>query len=257
MTRKHGKIMGISISSTQVSKVLKFIDFSLKKKHKFFIATPNPEILVEASKNNSLQKALRSADILLPDGAGLILASKFLGFKLNRITGRKMFEKILKFADQKNLKIFLLGSSGKVISLCLKRLKGEYSTIKASGFEGPFLDKEGSPITNKDLEAEKRALRMINTFKPDILFVAFGAPKQEIWLNNNLHKLKIGGGMVVGGTFDYFSGVKPLPPRFLSKIGLEWLWRLIYDPKRLKRIFNALVVFPFLVLFKKQNERKN
>ncbi len=252
MTYNHGKILGINISSTQVSKVLKFIDSSLKKKHKFFIATPNPEILVEASKNKSLQKALNSADVLLPDGVGLMLVSKFLGFKLNRITGREMFEKIISFADQNNLKIFLLGSSEKVILLCLKRLKNEYSLIKASGFEGPFLDKEGIPVTNKDLEAEEKSLRMINAFKPDILFVAFGAPKQEIWLDKNLHKLNIGGAMVVGGTFDYFSGVKPLPPRLFSKIGLEWLWRLICDPKRFKRIVNALIVFPFLVMIEKK-----
>ena len=89
----------------------------------------------------------------------------------------------------------------------------------------------------------------INNFKPDLLFVAFGAPKQELWISKWQKKLNVRGMMAVGGSLDYYSGVVKEVPSSIKNLGLEWLWRLINEPKRLVRIFNAVVIFPLTLLF--------
>ena len=91
----------------------------------------------------------------------------------------------------------------------------------------------------------------INKFAPEILFVAFGNPKQEIWIHKHLLELKVSGAMAVGGTLRYFAGFSILPPEFLEKAGLEWLWRLITEPTRIVRIFRAVVIFPLKVFIYK------
>jgi N-acetylglucosaminyldiphosphoundecaprenol N-acetyl-beta-D-mannosaminyltransferase len=94
-------------------------------------------------------------------------------------------------------------------------------------------------------------VRQINTFKPQLLFVAFGNPKQEIWIHNNLPKLNVGGAMAVGGAFRYVAGISKLPPKWMAACGLEWLWRLITEPKRISRILNAVIVFPLKIILYK------
>ena len=97
---------------------------------------------------------------------------------------------------------------------------------------------------------------MINKFMPHLLFVAFNNPKQEIWIRRNLPKLKVKGAMAVGGTFRYNAGLSELPPNWMESLGLEWAWRLITEPYRLKRIVNAVVVFPYKVFLYKVKSRK-
>jgi len=244
-----GKILNVKISGTSKDKVLTFLSTSLKNKFKFFITTPNPEIIVEANRNAALLKTLNSSDLALADGTGLVLASKLFGLKnIRRLPGRTMFLDLLTFADQNHLKIFLLGSTPVAIEKSLARLSASYPRLKAEAFSGPYLDKAASPVSKADLRLENESLTLINRFKPDLLFVAFGAPKQELWISRHFNKLNIGGAMVIGGTLDYFSGEKPLPPGWLSRLGLEWLWRLLHEPGHLKRVYTAIVIFPVLLI---------
>jgi N-acetylglucosaminyldiphosphoundecaprenol N-acetyl-beta-D-mannosaminyltransferase len=114
--------------------------------------------------------------------------------------------------------------------------------------KGPILDKNAKPVSDADIIKEKEAINLINNFKRDLLFVAFGNPKQEIWIHKNLDKLKIGGAMAVGGSLRYVAGLSKLPPKWMADIFLEWLWRGVTEPERAGRIFRAVIVFPIKLL---------
>jgi len=253
-TLKHAKILGVKVSITNESEVTDFVLSSLKRR-KFFIVTPNPEIVVAAQKDKELRTVLNAADVALPDGTGLLLASKLLNLGINeRITGREIFEQLLSIAGKKKLKVYLLGASQSVNKLAIAKAKKKYKGIKIEGSADIYLDKEGYSVTyiyrkkHIVIKDYTSVIKHINRFKPDILFVALGAPKQEKWVMHNLDKLNVGGAMVVGGALDYFTGKMVKPPSLVSGLGLEWLWRGFSEPARLPRIINAVIVFPLLVL---------
>jgi N-acetylglucosaminyldiphosphoundecaprenol N-acetyl-beta-D-mannosaminyltransferase len=241
-------ILGVKTSSTNKGQVLEFVRNSLKTGHKFFIVTPNPEIVVEAQKNPLFLEALNSADVAVTDGIGLKLANS----SLNTIKGRELVLDLFQLANEQKLKIFLLGSDKKTIDKSLALVSKIYPYVIARGHPGPILNKQAQTITEGNRQLEQEVLRQINSFKPDFLFVAFGAPKQELWVKKHFQNLKVGGAMVVGGSLDYFAGSAKVPPKIVAQLGLEWLWRLIREPKRIKRIFNAVVVFPWLLLSKNE-----
>ncbi|OGM32088.1 hypothetical protein A2803_00790 [Candidatus Woesebacteria bacterium RIFCSPHIGHO2_01_FULL_44_21] len=240
---KELKILGVKVSGISHEEVLSFVANSLQKKSKFFISTPNPEIIVMAQKDRELLAALNSADVALPDGAGLKLA----GIKAI-ITGRQMFESLLLMANNQRLKVFLLGSTPEVNKFAIAKVKRLYPNAKVDGSGDILINNEGYSESIRDKEIHIDIIRHIDDFRPDLLFVALGAPKQEKWVYHNLEELNVGGAMVVGGALDYFAEKAMLPPDWVSRAGLEWLWRAILEPQRIKRIFNAVVVFPLLVV---------
>ena len=255
---------------------------------KLFIVTPNPEIVNLASKDTSFRKTLGQAHLSLPDGIGIIMAQRYIvlqvpkfpvvtqlalvcvGFWIgasglfNRrwlisagetVPGRLVFEDLVKLASKKGWRVFLLGGGKGVAEKAAKKIQNlkiknqNYDAkFKILGMEGPRLDMEGKPQGGGEAQIERETIEEINTFKPDLLFVGFGAPKQEYWLYRNLPKLNVRVGMVVGGTFDSVAGTVMPAPRFVTEAGLEWVWRLITQPWRIGRIFNAVVVFPLKVL---------
>lgn len=242
--REHD-ILGVKVSGTSKNEVLSFVVSSLRKKSKFFISTPNPEIIVAAQKDPALLKALNAADLALPDGVGLGVSP--------RVTGREMFESLLKVGDRLKLKIYLLGATPEVNKATISKIKEIYPQLKVAGTGDIQINNDGYSEIEKYRKKHIDIIRHINTFQPDLLFVAFGAPKQEKWVNNNFKKLNIGGVMVVGGALDYFAGKTIRPPGWMAAAGLEWLWRAILEPQRIPRIINAVVVFPFLLTKTKIN----
>lgn len=241
---KHDQVLGVKVSITTKREVLDFVTSSLKKKSKFFITTPNPEIVVKAQKDNELMRALNSADIALPDGSGLRFALRLPEV----IKGREIFEELLVLGSEKKWRIYLLGGTKDTNRKSIAKAKKICGESRVSGSEGPLYDNELHFALESDKNKYKDILKYINQFRPDLLFVAFGAPKQEKWVYRNFDKLDIGGAIVVGGSFDYFVGKMTLPPAWLARAGLEWLWRLCAEPARFRRIANAVIVFPFLLL---------
>lgn len=247
--RKIGQILGINIISTSTNELLTRVNYFLSHNTKFYIVTPNPELVLMAQDNLKLKKALNEADLPVPDGVGLNYASKFLyGKGINIIPGRQLFLDIVREINKKPGKVFLLGGMGGEADFAAGKLKKSYNKVKIESLQGPKLTKNGKPNTEVDKKLEKDAIDRINKFAPDMLFVAFGNPKQEIWINEHLKNLKIGGAMAVGGTFRYISGVSKLPPDFMDRLGLEWLWRLLTEPERFGRVINAVIIFPIRVL---------
>lgn len=253
MDRKHVTILNTRIDSTNKDALLSIVASSLKKKRKIFITTPNPEILVEASQNKKLSEALSASDVSLPDGVGIkYMASLFYKTKVNTYPGRLAFLDLLAYANKNSLKVFLLGGEKDVLEKCLSKIKREYPNIIVKGNTGQILDKNAEPVSEKDKKIDKDIVGRINLFLPDLLFVALGAPKQELWIYKNWDRLKIGGvAMVIGGTLNYYAGKSKVPPKIVSTLGFEWLWRLVWEPRRLKRIFRAIIIFPVEVLKEK------
>jgi len=285
MDRKYGKILGINVSSTSNAKVLAFVRSSLINKRKFYIVTPNPEIVLAAQKDKKLAEIINNSTLAIADGVGLSQAAKFLSMpspkniilrfpicffqglwvglatffdkkwlfeELRPIKGRELFIELVRLANKKHWKIYLLGGKSKEAEFAAKRLRVNYKGIKIDYSNGPILDITGKPINNFEREKEKETLKKINGYSPELLFVGFGAPKQEKWLYRWLSKLNIGGGMVVGG-LSYVSGAGRLPPKWMEESGLEWIWRLLTQPQRIRRILNAWPIFPLTVFWYKVN----
>lgn len=241
--------MEIKVVGTEISKVLTRVEEFLSDNVRFYIVTPNPELILMSQENKNLKKALNSANLSIPDGVGLKVAIP--GLKI--IKGRELFLRLIKLAAEKDWKVFLLGGLDNEARLASDKLVTDKWKLKIESSAGPRLDENAIPISEEDRKLEKEAIEKINNFNPHLLFVAFGNPKQEIWVHKNLSKLKIGGAMCVGGTLRYIAGLSLLPPNWMSTLGLEWLWRLISEPKRIGRIFRAVIVFPVRCLLYKLN----
>lgn len=239
-------ILGISFSGSLKKELLKQIETKLKKRERCLIFTPNPEILLKARSSQTYTDSLNSADILLPDGFGLTLISRLMyGKKLERIPGRLFMEELLKLADREKSTVYFLGSTRSVIQSTILKTKSKYPNIKVFGSPGPTLNKVGEPVSKVAKDIYKDTFRHIKMVSPRFLFVAFGAPKQEFFITKNLDTFKSTIVMGIGGSLDTYSGHIPPPPELLVKVGLEWLWRLIVEPKRIGRVVSATLIFPF------------
>lgn len=230
-------------------KVLEFI----RGNRLFRIFTPNPEMLVAATKNPKFSQILNSADLSLCDGKGVELFSKG---RLKRIAGVDFMTEILTIAEQENKSIFLLGSGKtKTLKKLFTYIQKTYPSLQILGMHpGPQFFIHKGVITYKneeEKEVNRKILDDIRVNKPDIIFVAFGHEKQEMWIDhyaNELQQVKIA--MGVGGAFDYISGSIRRAPQWLRNLGFEWLYRFFTQPKRFARIITAIIIFPYYALIK-------
>ncbi|NMC35752.1 WecB/TagA/CpsF family glycosyltransferase [Candidatus Beckwithbacteria bacterium] len=243
----HQKIsvLGVEVSQlnqqTVVPEILKLV-MSKKSVH---IVTPNPEHIVQAQEDIAFKTALNQADIAIPDGIGLVWAMKRKSSaqKIERVTGVDLMLELCKVAEEKGWIVGLLGGASGVAKQTKQCLLDQLPSLKVIvlPYNIAFSDKD----LNKQL-AQKIAAKHI-----DVLFVALGAPKQELFISkyiNYMSTLKIA--MGVGGAFDVISGRLKRPPVWLQRLGLEWLFRLYQEPWRWKRQ-TRLVEFVWRVLLSK------
>ena len=240
---KKINILGIKISSLTFREAIEVIDALIVKAKPAQIVTVNPEFIVGAQNDSHFKKILNQADLAIPDGIGLIWAGRILRtpFK-ERITGVDLTWAICKLAEDRGYSVFFLGGKGGVAKETAQRIKKIHPRLLVAGHY------EGKP-------ADKKTWAMIEQARPNILFVAFGAPKQDKFIDDLIHSFRISHlpslSVGLGGTFDYIAGKVARAPEWLRVLGFEWLYRLIYEPWRLKRIFRAVAVFPFLVIIDK------
>lgn len=229
-------ILGVKISSTSEGRLLTEIDKNIKLGLKFNILAINPEKIMDARREKDGIEILNKGTINIADGVGLKLAHS----NLQIIKGRELFYKL---CQNKKYKKFYLGGEDNESKKIAEKFGGEW-------FVGPIINDKAKPVTKIDVKLYKDAIDKINKYKPDILFVAFGGNniKQERFIIENFNKLKAKCIMAVGGSFRYYSGLSKLPPKSISDVGMEWLWRLLTEPKRIKRIFNATILFPIEIL---------
>ena len=202
------------------------------------IFTPNPEMIVEAQKDAFFKDVLNGGSLNICDGKGTHIAGKG---KLTRITGIDFLHDLCEMAESSEKSVYLLGSGSKdVISTTKDRLLKRYKGLRIAGAHpGIDLDIDEDRLQYDDT-AHEELIDDIILAAPDILFVGFGQNKQERWIKKHLHELpSVKIAMGVGGSFDMIAGRYPRAPRLLRILGLEWLWRLMRQPSRIKRIWNA------------------
>jgi len=217
-------ILGVKIDNVSFEEAVNKVEGFIRDNRKYYVVTPNPEIVILAQKDHQLRQVLNSADLAIPDGVGLIYAAKFLGLKLTkRITGVDLMEKLCQLAEEKGFTVGLLGGRGDASFRAAKVLSHRFSKLNLRVFKDD-----------------------VSSFV-DILFVALGAPKQEKWIAKNLPKIPVNTAIGVGGAFEMIAGVQKRAPNFIQNFALEWLWRLTLEPWRMKRQVK-LLRFAYLVI---------
>ena len=235
---KKENILGVEVSILDYKKLEKSVEKDIIDNKKSFIVAINPEKILKARKDGSLKELLNSATYRIPDGVGVIYASKIKKGKIrSRVTGIDCMEMLCNLSNKKGYKIFMYGAKEEVIKKAKEKLEEKYPNINIVGTMNGY---------EKDNE---KIIKAINKSKAEIIFVAMGSPKQELWITNNMDKLCVNIYQGVGGSFDVISGNIKRAPKWMQNHGLEWLYRLVKEPKR---IFRQLKLFKFLglIIFK-------
>jgi len=197
-----------------------------------YIVALNAEKIMMARKNSGMMQILRAAHLLIPDGVGVSLASRILYSRsVPRVPGFDLFLALLHKASQNAHAVFLLGGHDEIVKTASSRLKQKYPGINIVGYHHGYFNNDG-PVVD-----------LVNRSKPDILFVGMGSPKQERWIYENIRKLNVKICFGVGGSFDVIAGKAKLAPVAVRNMGLEFVYRLIVNPKRLRR----QLVFPYFL----------
>jgi N-acetylglucosaminyldiphosphoundecaprenol N-acetyl-beta-D-mannosaminyltransferase len=198
---------------------------------------------MEARRNPSFRAVLQAADLNTPDGFGILLAARWLGTPLRgRVTGVELTLGLAQLAAMRGYRIFLLGAAPGVAEAAAAALVKRWPTLCIAGCYS------GSPAPEHD-EQQRQIIALAH---PHILLVAYGHPRQELWIARNQPFLQVPLAIGVGGTFDYLAGKVPRAPRFIRQLGLEWVFRLVMQPTRWRRIIDAVPLFLFTVLWQER-----
>lgn len=241
------RVLNVSIDAitmaeavNQVEKMI-FIGHETTKPH--LIATANAEMVMQSQQDSELATILKVADLVVPDGAGVVWAARHQGQAVpERVAGFDLTQRLLALSAIKGYRLFFLGSSPEVIHKAKAKAEEMYEGIKIVGSQHGFFIKADEP----------NIIQQIRQKKPDILFVALGVPKQEKWLYHHLMELQVPVSIGVGGTFDVMAGVMKRAPLWMQKLNLEWSYRLIKQPQRIGRMM-ALPKFVYHVLREKKD----
>lgn len=223
------KVLGVKFNKLNREKAIqRFTSFMIGDDDETkMIFTPNAELVMRAQEDEEFMSILNKGDLVIPDGIGIIIASKIHHLELEeRIPGIEFMGQMLTYANRSQLSIFLFGGKDGVADLAAEKIKASYPNLKIVGTQSGYYDE-------KD---ELKILDRINEVKPDMLFVALGAPKQEKWIYKHHKLLNVKVAMGVGGSLDVMSGQVKRAPVFFQKIGLEWFYRFLKEPTRFGRI---------------------
>jgi len=240
---KRYPILSIWVDDVNIQQVLDKIITFVERGNRFYtILASNPEKNFSVPKNLILYKNFESADLLLPDGIGVVLAARILhNIKLGRVTGIHAMQDICKVASEKGYKIFIYGAKEEINKAATENLRKMFLGIQIVGRAHGY----------QSDEEMKNLIRHINECGAQILFLALGSPKQEYWISqykDRLPNIRVCQG--VGGTLDVLAGKKKRAPFVFRRLGMEWLYRLVTEPKRWKRQ-KVYPIFAILVLLKK------
>jgi N-acetylglucosaminyldiphosphoundecaprenol N-acetyl-beta-D-mannosaminyltransferase len=230
--------MGVPIHRVTVASTVDLIAGWIARGGAHQIATVNPEFLMKARRNRRFRMALQRVDLCIPDGIGVLWAARARGHPLpERVTGSDLVPHLSAEAAQRGWRVFYLGAAPGVAERTAAILQSKHPGLQVAGCYA------GSPDPS---EAETIVAR-VRASQADLLFVAYGAPKQDLWLDAHLAETGAAVGMGVGGSFDFIAGVTRRAPRWIQRLGLEWLHRLVQEPWRWRRQL-TLPHFVLLVL---------
>lgn len=235
MELSYVKILGVKIHKVNMEQAFSSFIYLLNGNICSMIFTPNTEMVMNAGNDKEFRDVLNSGDLIVPDGIGLIYASNHHNLGLeSRVPGIELMEKMLKFSNTTKKSVFLLGGAPGVAEKAAEKINETFPNIVVKGWQDGYFKPE----------EEFKVIDKINEKRPDILFVALGTPKQEIWMNKHRKILNAKVAMGVGGALDVWSGNAKRAPKFFRNLGLEWLYRLIREPKR---IFRMMTIPKFMI----------
>lgn len=243
------KIFNLRVDNITLDEAAAIVEKFLMEDKLKTIYTPNTEIVMAAKDDRDIRDIINDGDLVTPDGIGLIYGSRIKKKPLKeRVTGFDLSIKILEIANEKGYSLFLLGGKEGVAKVAGENIIKKYPNIKLVGYHHGYF--KGSHIGHNNHEEELSIIHRINEVKPDIIFVGLGFPKQEIWIDANKNRLK--GKVIIGngGTMDILSGNAKRAPEVFQKLGLEWLYRLIKEPSRIRRQM-VIPKFMLYILFSK------
>lgn len=241
---KRTRILDVPVDMVDGAEAMEIFRELMKTDDCSLIVTPNSEIIVNATKDPELKRIIEQADLIIPDGIGLVYASRIMGIPLKeRVTGIDFLESILVYLQETGQSIFFLGSkpgdgeNPGVAEMAVEKMKEKYPGLKVAGtHHGYFKEPDERAIVDE-----------IKASGADFLCVAMGSPKQEKFVSRYRSELQVKGAIGVGGSLDVWAGTLKRAPEFYRNHGLEWLYRLIQEPSRYKRMA-ALPLFMIKVV---------
>jgi N-acetylglucosaminyldiphosphoundecaprenol N-acetyl-beta-D-mannosaminyltransferase len=224
---RHVRILGVRLDNVTANEAVERIMTMALSGSAHQVMTVNPEFIMIAQRDEIFRAVLEHAALCIADGMGVIWASRFLKRPLaERITGVDTVNNIARQSARRDVKIFLLGAAPGVAEQTARILETRYPGLRIAGWYS------GSPRP----EEEDEICRRIESVRPHILLVAFGAPKQDIWIQRTRERLQIPVAIGVGGTFDFIAGIAVRAPLWMQSLGLEWFYRLLREPWRWRRM---------------------
>lgn len=235
-------VLDIRFSNISDEELLNVLTGAFKSDSNLRIVTPNPEIVMAANKSDDLKEMINNSTLVLKDGIGIKIAEKLKGIKgEKRQTGIETLERLLEIANENGYSVYFVGAKDEILQKAIVNIKAKFPNIVVKGQHNGYF-KDGSP-------EEEQILKDIEEKKPDLLIAAMGFPKQEIFLTKTeAPKVSI----ACGGSLDVMSGEVKRAPRWMQKVGLEWFYRLIKDPGRIKRQI-VIPVFLWKIVFTKNS----
>lgn len=226
-------ILNIPVVNATIGEVVLAIQNIIKEGKPKFIVTGNVLTFIESSKNQAYREILKKAEMVLPDGAGVMLASRLVGKPLRaKISGIDLLTYLFHAGENTGYKFFFVGAESHVIEKAVSRITKQYPKLKVVGFHDGYF------------EDESKLIEQIKSAKPDILIVGMGQPKQEQWIFRNLNIINVPVSIGVGGSYDVWGDKLKRAPLVLRKTGFEWFFRAIQEPKR----FLKLIKLPYFFL---------
>ncbi|MBA2175314.1 WecB/TagA/CpsF family glycosyltransferase [Halobacillus locisalis] len=228
--------LGVDVAPLTYKQVIKEITQRIDQNEQSTVIAVNPEKIMKSQSDETLRGLINGSTFQIPDGVGVLLASKLKGGQIHsRVTGVEMMGYLLHLAEQKSLRVFFYGAKEEVVTKAIENIQHDYPNIIVAGYENGYEQDNNKIITH------------IQESEADMLFVALGSPKQELWIRDHKDQLPVKVFQGVGGSFDVYAGNVERAPEFFRNNGLEWLYRLIKEPKRFKRQL-ALPKFLFTIL---------
>ncbi len=223
-------VRGVEFDNVTFDEAVELIYGRADRGEQTAVFTPNAEIVQACVEDESFKEIISSADVLLPDGVGVIKAARILGTPLKeKVPGVEVGEALVRLSGKRDRPVFLMGGKPGVADAAKEKLLEKYPDAKIAGSYHGYFKKEG--------EENDGVVRMINDSGAEVLFVCIGSPAQEKWIASNREKLP---GVLVlmglGGSLDIYSGTAKRAPKFFIKLGLEWFYRLLREPKRIGRM---------------------
>ena len=240
-------ILNVNVHALTNGQTLALIEQFIATGQPHQLTTVNPEFVVEAQHDDEFRRIINNAALALPDGIGLLKAARFLQTTPlpERVPGSDLVVRLAELSHRQGYRIYFLGAWDGVAEQAIHNLTQRYPNLQVAGYYA------GSPAP-ADNEA---ILQRILPTQPDILLVAYGAPKQDKWIARNIERLHVPVCIGVGGSFDFIAGTAKRAPVWMQNLNLEWLHRLIQQPWRWRRIWNAVPRFSWLVLKSKLTHR--